>query len=69
MGWHRGLEESSEGFEFGEVIASLDFARQSTRIVILTGHVCPKLPNLQPKIDGEVCSRWRSGILSGFIDY
>jgi hypothetical protein len=53
MGWHRGLEESSEGFEFGEVIASLDFARQSTRIVILTDHLCPKLPDLQPKIDGE----------------
>jgi AIPR protein len=53
MGWHRGLEESSEGFEFGEMIASLDFTRLSTRIVVLTDHSCPKVPDLKPKIDGE----------------
>ena len=53
MGWHRGLEESSEGFAFGEMIDSLDFARLSTRIVILTDHLCPKIPDVQPRIDGE----------------
>jgi len=52
MGWHRGLEESSEGFAFGEMIASLDFARTSTRVVLLTDHLCPKLPDLHPQIDG-----------------
>lgn len=56
MGWHRGLEESSEGFAFGEMIGSLDFARLSTRIVILTDHLCPKIPDLQPRIDGEEVS-------------
>jgi hypothetical protein len=53
MGWHRGLEESSEGFAFGEMIAGLDFSRLSTRLVILTDHLCPKLPDVQPRIDGE----------------
>jgi len=53
MGWHCGLEESSEGFAFGEMIGSLDFARLSTRIVILTDHLCPKIPDIQPRIDGE----------------
>jgi hypothetical protein len=53
MGWHRGLEESSEGFAFGEMIGSLDFARLSARIVILTDHLCPKIPDVQPRIDGE----------------
>ena len=53
MGWHRGLEDSSEGFEFGEMVASLNFARLSTRVVVLTDHLCPKLPDVQPRIDGE----------------
>ncbi len=53
MGWHRALEESSEGFEFGEMISSLDFSRLSTRVVILTDHLSSKLPDVQPKIDGE----------------
>lgn len=53
MGWHRGLEESCEGFAFGEMINSLDFARLSTRIVVLTDHSCPKIPDVAPRIDGE----------------
>ena len=53
MGWHRGLEESSEGFSFGEMISCLDFARLSTRLVIFTDQLCPKIPDVQPRIDGE----------------
>jgi len=43
MGWHRGLEESSEGFAFGEMIGSLDFARLSARIVILINPAVKKI--------------------------
>ena len=53
MGWHRGLEESSEGFEFGEMVTGLDFSRLSTRVIVLTDHLCPKIPESQPRIDGE----------------
>ena len=53
MGWHRGLEESSEGFEFGEMVTGLDFSSLSTRVIVLTDHLCPKIPEGQPRIDGE----------------
>src|SRR5208337_3650208 len=53
MGWHRGLEESSEGFSFGELISCMDFARLSTRLVMLTDQLCPKIPDVQPRLDGE----------------
>jgi hypothetical protein len=53
MNWHRSLEESSEGFAFGELISSVDFAATATTVVVLTDHRCPKLPALKPKIDGK----------------
>jgi hypothetical protein len=53
MNWHRSLEESSEGFAFGELISSLDFQNTATTVIVLTDHLCPKAPDLHPKIDGK----------------
>jgi hypothetical protein len=62
MNWHRSLEESSEGFAFGELIGSVDLAATATTVVVLTDHRCPKLPVLKPKIDGrDVPSRSAGG--------
>lgn len=53
MNWHRGLEESSEGFAFGEMISQVDFATTTTAVVLLTDHLCPKIPDLKELIDGR----------------
>jgi hypothetical protein len=53
MNWHRSLEESSEGFAFGELISSIDFSNTATTVIVLTDHVCPKAPDLKQKIDGK----------------
>ena len=53
--WHRKLEESSDAFEFGELIASLDLPALDIRIVIFTDALCPRLPDLRVEIcDCEV---------------
>jgi hypothetical protein len=53
MNWHRSLEESSEGFTFGEIISTIDFKKATTNIIVLTDHRCPKVPDLELKIDGK----------------
>ena len=53
MQWHRSLEESSEGFAFGQTITTIDFNKTATNIIVLTDHRCPKPPDLDPKIDGN----------------
>jgi hypothetical protein len=52
MNWHRSLEESSEGFAFGQMISCINFGSTTTRIIVLTDHRCPKLPDLKVTIDG-----------------
>jgi hypothetical protein len=53
MNWHRALEESSEGFAFGEMISAIDFSSTATTVIVLTDHRCPKAPALKEKIDGR----------------
>ena len=54
MNWHKSLEESSEGFAFGEMISSeVDFSKTATTVIVLTDHLCPKAPDLKEKIDGR----------------
>jgi len=53
MNWHRSLEESSEGFAFGETISTIDFKKTTTNVVVLTDHRSPKLPDFELKIDGK----------------
>jgi hypothetical protein len=53
MNWHQSLEESSEGFAFGEMIGTVDFSNTSTTVIVLTDHLCPKAPELHEKIDGK----------------
>ncbi len=53
MNWHRALEESSEGFAFGQMISGVDFKKTATRVIVLTDHRCPKLPDQDAKIDGR----------------
>jgi hypothetical protein len=53
MNWHRSLEESSEGFAFGEMISTVNFKTVTTAVIVLTDSRCPKPPDPDLKIDGR----------------
>lgn len=53
MNWHRSLEESSEGFAFGELVTGIDFKSTAVTVIVLTDHRCPKPPDIDPQIDGK----------------
>jgi hypothetical protein len=53
MNWHRSLEESSEGFAFGEMISAVNFKTVTTTVIVLTDGHCPKATDPDLKIDGK----------------
>ncbi len=58
MNWHRALEESSEGFAFGEMVSTIDFKNTTTTVIVLTDHRCPKPPDPDLQIDGKAVT-WK----------